>query len=57
MKMIKIIDNEKEYTLGTGDCLMVQDLEDSEDYCQVDYKEFSPFELRVFMFLSSEEGW
>jgi hypothetical protein len=55
--MIKIIDDEKEYSLGTGDCLMVQDRQDPEDYCQVDYKEFSQFEVRVFKFLSGEEGW
>ena len=55
--MIKVIDDDKEYSLGIGDCLMVQDRQDPEDHCQVDYKEFSQFEVRVFKFLSGEEGW
>jgi hypothetical protein len=55
--VIKVVDKEKEYSLGIGDCLMVQDLEDPEDCVQVDAKEFSPFEVRVFKFLSEEEGW
>lgn len=55
--MLKVIDDDKEYSLGVGDCLMVQDLEDYEDMVQVDAKEFSPFEARVFKFLSDEEGW
>ncbi len=55
--MLKIVDAEKEYSLGVGDCLMVQDTEDPDDCVQVDAKEFSPFEVRVFKFLSEEEGW
>lgn len=55
--MIKILDSDKEYTLGEGDCLMVQDRHDPDDVVQVDAKEFSPFEARVFKFLSDEEGW
>jgi hypothetical protein len=55
--MIKVIDDEMEYSLGMGDCLMVQDRQDPDDVVQVDAKEFSPFEARVFEFLSGEEGW
>ena len=55
--MLKVNDGDKEYSLGIGDCLMVQDLHDHENMVQVDYKEFSPFEVRVFKFLSGEEGW
>ena len=54
--MIKVIDDNKEYSLGMGDCLMVQDRQDSDDVVQVDAKEFSPFEALVYQFLSSEEG-
>ena len=55
--MIKVNDGDKEYSLGVGDCLMVQDLQDHDDMVQVDAKEFSQFEVRVFKFLSDEEGW
>jgi hypothetical protein len=51
--MLKIIDNEKEYSRGLGDCLMVQDLKDHEDMVQVSYKDFSQFELMVFTFLTN----
>ena len=47
---MRVIDNEKEYFLA-GEALMVQDLEDREDCCQVDQKEFSKFEREVFDFL------
>jgi hypothetical protein len=56
-QMIKVNDGDKEYSLGVGDCLMVQDLQDHDDMVQVDAKEFSQFEVRVFKFLSDEEGW
>jgi hypothetical protein len=35
---------------------MVQDLEDREDCCQVDQREFSEFEREVFNFLVKIEG-
>ena len=54
--MLRVIDDEMEYFLGVGDCLMVQGRQDPDDVVQVDAKEFSPFEVRVFKFLSEEEG-
>jgi hypothetical protein len=48
--MVKVIDDDNEYSL-TGESLMVQDLENPKDYCQVDQKEFSPFEASVYKFL------
>lgn len=54
--MIKVIDNEKEYSLGAGECLMVQDLEDPEDCVQVDAEDFSDFEKEVWHFLFKAEG-
>ena len=51
--MIKVIDDEKEYLLGEGNCLLIQDREDSEDFVQVDAKEFSSFEHDVWCFLMS----
>ena len=52
---LRVIDGEKEYTLAGEGSLMVQDLNDPEDYCQVDAKEFSEFERSVWWFLSNEE--
>lgn len=52
---MRVLDNEKAYFLA-GDALMVQDLKDQEDYCQVDRKEFSEFEHEVFNFLVKIEG-
>jgi hypothetical protein len=52
--MLKVIDSEKEYTLGGEGSLMVQDRQDPDDCVQVDAKEFSDFESRVWLFLSNE---
>ena len=54
--MLKVIDDEKEYELGDGGCLLVQDRQDPDDCVQVDAKEFSDFESRVWLFLSNERG-
>jgi hypothetical protein len=54
--MLKIIDDDKEYELGDGECLIVQDRHDPDDCVQVDAKEFSEFELKVYQFLTSEGG-
>jgi hypothetical protein len=54
--MLKVIDSEKEYELGDGDCLIVQDIQDPDDCVQVDAKEFSDFELKVYQFLTNERG-
>jgi hypothetical protein len=48
--MIKVIDDDNEYSL-TGESLMVVDLENPKDYCQVDQREFSEFEASVYKFL------
>jgi hypothetical protein len=50
--MIKVIDDDNEYFL-VGEALMVVDLENPKDYCQVDQKEFSDFEWEVFHFLKA----
>jgi hypothetical protein len=56
-KKMRVLDNEKAYSLGEfGECLIVQDLEDQWNYCQVDRKEFSEFEHEVFNFLVKIEG-
>jgi hypothetical protein len=52
--MLKIIDDDKEYELGDGECLIVQDRHDPDDCVQVDAKEFSEFELKVYQFLTNE---
>lgn len=49
--MLKVIDDEKQYTLAGEGSLMVQDLQDLEDCVQVDAKEFSEFEHSVWQFL------
>jgi PHD/YefM family antitoxin component YafN of YafNO toxin-antitoxin module len=54
--MLKVIDSEKEYELGDGECLIVQDRQDPDECVQVDAKEFSEFELKVYQFLTSEGG-
>jgi hypothetical protein len=54
--MLKVIDSEKEYTLGGEGSLMVQDRQDPDDCVQVDAKEFSDFERSVWWFLSNERG-
>jgi hypothetical protein len=48
--MVKVIDDDNEYSL-TDESLMVQDLENPKDYCQVDQREFSEFEQSVYNFL------
>ena len=50
--MIKVMDEDNEYFLA-GESLMVVDLENPKDYCQVDEKEFSDFEREVFNFLKA----
>lgn len=52
--MLMVIDDEKEYSLGDSGCLLVQDREDPDDCVQVDAKEFSDFERRVWWFLFNE---
>ena len=54
--MLRVIDDEKEYSLGGEGSLMVQDLADSEDCVQVDAKEFSDFEHSVYLFLTGESN-
>jgi hypothetical protein len=50
--MLTVRDDDNEYSLGGfGECLMVQDLENPKDYCQVDAKDFSEFEAYVYEFL------
>jgi hypothetical protein len=49
--MLKVIDEEKQYTLAGEGSLMVQDLNDPDDCVQVDAKEFSDFERSVWRFL------
>lgn len=51
--MLKITDQDKEYSLLDG-ALLVQDLEDEDDYCQVDAKDFSGFEAQVYAFLMEQ---
>jgi hypothetical protein len=53
--MLRVIDAEKEYTLGGEGSLMVQDLVDHDDCVQVDAKEFSEFERKVWWFLQGEK--
>ena len=50
--MLRVIDDEKEYSLSGEGSLMIQDLADPEDCVQVDAKEFSDFEHSVFVFLT-----
>lgn len=52
--MIRILDEDNEYTLA-GESLMVVDIENPKDYCQVDQKEMSDFEREVFSFLKRIE--
>jgi len=52
--MIKVIDDDNEYFL-TGESLMVVDIENPKDYCQVDQREFSDFEQSVYNFLKEME--
>ena len=52
--MLKVVDDETEYTLAGGGSLMVQDLKDPENCCQIDAKEFSEFERSVWWFLFNE---
>ena len=55
--MLTVRDNEKEYSLSEWDGqLMVQDLEDDEDFCEVAEKDFSDFERSVFVFLTGESN-
>ena len=53
--MLKVMDEDNEYFLA-GQSLMVVDIENPKDYCQVDQKEMSDFEREVFSFLSRIEG-
>jgi len=48
--MVRVMDDDNEYVL-CGDSLMVIDIENPKDYCQVDQKEFSEFEESVHKFL------
>jgi hypothetical protein len=52
IEMLKVIDDDKEYSLAGEGSLMVQDRADPEDCVQVDAKEFSDFERSVFVFLT-----
>jgi hypothetical protein len=52
--MLRVIDDEKQYALGGEGSLMVQDLVDPDDCVQVDAKEFSDFERKVWWFLQGE---
>lgn len=50
--MLFIQDQDNKYYLATfGEALIVESLDDADDVCQVDAKEFSPFEQEVFQFL------
>jgi len=53
--MLKVVDAEKEYALGEGGSLMVQDREDPDDCVQVDAEHFSDFERDVWWFLTKAE--
>lgn len=51
--MLTIQDQDNIYSLAEmGEALMVEDLSTGE-FCQVDAKEFSPFEKDVFQFLNA----
>jgi hypothetical protein len=54
--MLMVIDDDKEYSLAGESSLTVQDRQDPDDCVQVDAKEFSDFESRVWLFLSNERG-
>lgn len=54
--MLMVVDDDKEYSLAGESSLMVQDRQDADDCVQVDAKEFSDFELKVWKFLTSERG-
>jgi hypothetical protein len=55
--MLTVRDDDNEYALGEfGECLMIMDLENPKDYCQVDAKDFSDFEQRVWQFLKGEQA-
>lgn len=49
--MLKVIDDDKEYSLAGEGSLMVQDRVDPDDCVQVDAKDFSDFERSVWWFL------
>ena len=53
--MLTVRDDDNEYSLCGDGSLMVQDLENPKDYCQVDAKEFSEFERSVWQFLTNQE--
>jgi len=53
--MLMVIDDDKEYALGDNS-LMVQDRHDPDDCVQVDAKDFSEFENKVYQFLVSERS-
>lgn len=51
--MITVRDSEKEYSLsGWGKQLLVQDLENPDDYYEVAERDFSEFEASVYKFLA-----
>jgi hypothetical protein len=52
--MLKITDDEKEYSLCGSGSLMVQDLQDPDDCVQIDAKDFSDFERSAWWFLFGE---
>jgi hypothetical protein len=52
--MLTVRDDDNEYSLsGWGGQLMVQDLENPKDYCEVSERDFSEFEHSVYKFLRS----
>ena len=51
--MITVRDDDNEYSLSEWNGqLMIQDLENPKDYCEVAEKDFSEFEASVYKFLS-----
>jgi len=52
---VSISDQEMKYTLTeNGESIYVTEIE-SGDVCQVDFKEFSPFEREVYNFLIKQQ--
>jgi len=50
--MVKVIDDDNEYSLSKwGGQLMIQDLENPKDFCEVAERDFSEFEHSVYKFL------
>jgi hypothetical protein len=54
--MIKVIDDDNEYSLAKWSRqLMIQDIENPKDYCEVSERDFSEFEHSVYKFLKEME--